>query len=258
MDLIQAVLALVAATATSAYAVHLAREVERARLATGTHTLSRTIRRARYEITQQKPVDIAARIAAELSLIPPLEIKKNPDIEAVIKHDDAISEAAGLVTEATDELRACLVQGWRLVANPIIRPRSSARTDLHLFDAIVEGPPGRLPCLVEVKIIRHNQSTASALSEQLYAMNKRTKNLEAVTDQEFQDLLLAVVDDPQDAMNVRNYLGHSQGIVAPSNTFIGSYQRNFGLDFATAWPPFARPVSSKDAVVSHRAGGLTA
>jgi len=255
MDAVQTTLTLVAAVATSAYAIFVARGVMNARVATGPHSLSRTIRRARYEIAQQMPLDIAGRIAAELSLIPPLEIR-TPDIHVIAGQDETIAKAAGSMTEAIDALRITLTQGWRLIANPAIRSHGSASDKPFLFDAVIEGSPGRLPCIVEVKVIRRNQFSSSSLSTLVYEMNARTRQLQTATGQEFQQLLLAVVDDPNDAMTVRQFLRASRGVVEPSNTFVGSFYPRSGIDFATTWPPFSRPTPSRGPAAT-TVGGLT-
>jgi len=78
--------------------------------------------------------------------------------------------------------------------------------------------------------------------------------LEAETGQAFNQLLLFAVEEPADAMTVRQLLRVSRSIVEPSNTFVASYNPRSGLDFVSSAPPFARSPAKESA----KAKGLTA
>jgi hypothetical protein len=250
MDPLQLTLSLFAAAATVGYAIWISRRVEEAARVTE-YSLAGPIRRARYQVSQQMPLDIAERIAMDLALIPSAPIHER-DIHVVADQDEAISRAASLVQEAIDAMRASLAPGWRLLINPALRARGLGSP--FLFDAIIEGPPRRPPTVVEAKVLQRDRLGSQHLSMHIYALNERTRQLEAETGQSFNQALLFVVEDPSDAMTVRHLLRVSRSVVEPSNTFVASHNPRSGLDFVSSPPPFVRS-SAKE---STKAKGLTA
>jgi len=250
MDPLQLMLSVLAAAATVAYAIWVSRRVEEAASMSG-YSLAGPIRRARYEVSQQMPLDIAERIAKDLALIPPTPVRAS-DIHVVADQDEAISRAATLVQESLDAVRASLAPGWRLLPNPALHARGTGSS--FLFDAIVEGPASKPPTTVEAKMLRRDRLGSQHLSMHIYQLNDRLRQLEAETGQAFNQFLLFVVEEPADAMTVRQLLRVSRGIVEPSNTFVASYNPRSGLDFVSSPPPFVRSSAKESA----KAKGLTA